>query len=160
MSRWRRFARFNAVSLAGVAVQLAVLRLLLAVAPDHLMTATAAAVAVTVVHNFAWHWRWTWRDHTSASGLLTTFGRFVLANGALSLAGNLLVTGALAAGTSASPTVANAAAIGACGLANFWLGHTRVFRPDGPARPGRPGGPAVRDRTTSVTRLWQAARGS
>jgi hypothetical protein len=51
--------------------------------------ATAVAVAGAVIHNFAWHRRWTWRDRAH-DRVVTAFVRFALANGAVSLAGNIM----------------------------------------------------------------------
>jgi putative flippase GtrA len=61
MQLFTRWAAFNAVGLAGVAVQLACLALLVH-AGSHYLAATALAVEAAVLHNFLWHQRWTWRD--------------------------------------------------------------------------------------------------
>ena len=53
MNQWARFARFNAVGTAGIAVQLATLWLLADVAHVHYLFATPAAVGAAVLHNFA-----------------------------------------------------------------------------------------------------------
>ena len=57
-----RWAKFNGVGLAGVAVQLTVLAALLAVTDLPLGVATALAVEATLLHNFVWHQQVTWRD--------------------------------------------------------------------------------------------------
>ena len=123
-----RFVRFNAVGALGIGVQLVTLWLLADVAQVHYLLATTAAVGLAVVHNFMWHWWWTWRDRTGAGSRTGAFVRFAVANGALSLVGNLGMMGTLVSGAHLSPVVANAAAIGACGLLNFWLGNEVVFR--------------------------------
>jgi putative flippase GtrA len=128
MNRGVRFLRFNTVGAAGIGVQLPVLWLLADVAHVHYLIATPAAVGLAVVHNFIWHWRWTWCDRTRAGGLTATFARFAIANGAVSLAGNLAVMVTLVSGAHVEPVVASAAAIGVCGLLNFWLGDAVVFR--------------------------------
>lgn len=125
MNRWRRFAAFNLVGLAGIAVQLAGVIVLTRAGVQYL-AATAAAVMISVVHNFAWHSLWTWRDRQSP--LAGTFARFVLANGTISLLGNLGVMATLVAGAGVPPVAANIAAIIVCGLVNFWLGDAVVFR--------------------------------
>ena len=127
MNPWLRFAQFNAVSAAGVGVQLSALWLLTDVAHLHYLVATPAAVGLAVVHNFVWHRVWTWRDRAKPGDLRTAFVRFVAANGTLSLAGNLGVMATLVSGADVNPVLANGVAIGVCGLLNFWLGNMLVF---------------------------------
>ncbi len=129
MSAWARFVRFNAVGALGITVQLSALWILVDRAQVNYVLATTAAVGLAVVHNFAWHWWWTWRDRAPAGGVAGTFVIFALANGAVSLAGNLGVMAVLVTGAHVSPVAANAAAIAVCGLLNFWLGNEVVFRP-------------------------------
>ena len=124
MNRGLRFLAFNIVGLGGVAVQLAALALLVAWGV-HYLAATAAAVLLSVVHNFLWHRLWTWRDRRGSAR--STFVRFVLANGAVSLAGNLGVMATLVDGAGMSPVAANLVSIAVCGLLNFWLGDAFVF---------------------------------
>ena len=123
-----RFVRFNIVGALGVGIQLAALWILADVARVHYMLATPAAVGLAVAHNFVWHWCWTWRDHAEAGGVSGAFVRFSLANGALSLAGNLGVMAVLVSVAHLGPVVANGIAIGVCGLLNFWLADEVVFR--------------------------------
>lgn len=128
MTRWHRFVRFNVVSAAGVVVQLATIAVLVHLAGADYLMATAAGVAVAVAHNFAWHARWTWRDRTaSTTGVAATFARFALANGAVSLVGNLILMAALVGAVGLPPVPANALAIAACGVVNFELGDRVVF---------------------------------
>ena len=128
MNTWLRFVRFNAVGAAGIGVQLAALWFLTSVACVHYMAATSAAVTLAVVHNFVWHWRWTWADRAGAGRPTALFVRFVAANGALSLGGNLVVMAVLVPYAHLGAVVANAIAIGVSGLVNFWVGDTVVFR--------------------------------
>jgi putative flippase GtrA len=128
MNPWMRFVRFNTVGAAGVGVQLVAVWLLADVAHVHYLLATPAAVGLAVVHNFIWHRRWTWYDRDKAGGIFAAFVRFAVANGALSLAGNLGVMATLVSGAHAQPVVANGVAISVCGLLNFWLGDAVVFR--------------------------------
>ena len=125
MNSWLRFLAFNVVGLGGVGVQLLSL-FLLTRAGLHYLPATAAAVSLSVVHNFVWHRCWTWRERPG--GRVKTFVRFALANGAVSLAGNLGVMATLVSGAGMNPIAANLAAIVVCGLLNFWLGDAIVFR--------------------------------
>jgi putative flippase GtrA len=128
MSPGLRFVRFNAVGAAGIGVQLAALSLLTGVMHVHYLTATSLAVGTAIVHNFVWHRRWTWAERAESQGAIAQFMRFAAANGVVSLAGNLVVMTALIPGAHLTPVVANGVAIGACGLLNFWLGDSVVFR--------------------------------
>ena len=58
----RHWARFNAVGLAGVAVQLTMLKLLHSGMGLDYLLATALAVQTAVLHNFFWHRKWTWAE--------------------------------------------------------------------------------------------------
>lgn len=125
---WIRFSRFQAVGALGVGLQLSLVAFLTESAGLEPFVATAAAVGVTLVHNFGWHQVWTWRGRaTGWAAIRRAFVRFALANGVLSLAGNVLITVALA-GIGVRPVLANAIAIAACGVINFWLGERVVFR--------------------------------
>ena len=127
--RWQRFVRFNLVGALGIGVQLGVLRFLLTSVRTPIVVATLAAVFAAIVHNFVWHLHWTWRDRSiRRTGGLAAFARFVVANGAVSLAGNVAIMAILAAGMGLPPLVANVIAIGVCGVVNFWMGDAFVFR--------------------------------
>ena len=90
--RWQRFVRFNLVGALGIGVQLGVLRFLLTSVRTPIVVATIAAVFAAIVHNFVWHLHWTWRDRSvRRAGVLAAFTRFVVANGAISLAGNVVI---------------------------------------------------------------------
>jgi putative flippase GtrA len=128
MSRWQRFARFNFVGALGIGVQLTGLWVLGEVGRAPYLVATAAAVSAAVVHNFLWHVWWTWRDRpTRGRAVALTFGRFVLANGLVSFAGNLIVMTLLVGGAGLPAVLANVIAIATCGVANFWLSDSLVF---------------------------------
>lgn len=128
MSLRLRFVRFNAVGAAGIGVQLAALWFLTNALHLHYFTATSAAVALAIVHNFVWHRRWTWADRADHGNSVAQFMRFAGTNGAVSLAGNLVMMTTLVSGAQMTPMAANVVAIGACGLLNFCLGDTVVFR--------------------------------
>jgi len=121
-----RAVRFAAVGALGVALQLAVLHLLASILGVPYILATAAAVAGAVIHNFAWHRRWTWRDR-SDDHVAKAFAKFALANGAVSLAGNVAAMAVLVGVISLPLVAANAIAIGVCGVLNFYLADTFVF---------------------------------
>jgi dolichol-phosphate mannosyltransferase len=128
MTPWRRFLRFNLVGALGIGVQLTGLWVLVEVGRAPYLVATAVAVSAAIVHNFLWHVWWTWRDRPARGrAVALRFGRFVLANGLVSFAGNLGVMTLLVGGAGLSALPANLIAIATCGLANFWLGDTVVF---------------------------------
>jgi putative flippase GtrA len=125
----RRFIRFNVASALGVGVQLGALWILMRGLHVGYLAATVVAVLAAVAHNFVWHWRWTWADRAiPLRGVPAALARFVAANGAVSLAGNVVVMALLVQGAGVPPVTANLAAIGGCGLLNYWLGDTVVFR--------------------------------
>lgn len=138
---WLTFARFNVVGALGIAVQLAVIALLTTVAGMPYLPATAIAVGAAIAHNFVWHVRWTWQTPArSRTALQRAFTRFVLANGAVSMAGNLAVMAALAGAAGIPPVPANVVAIAASGVLNFVLADRWVFRnPGASARWPAPG---------------------
>ncbi len=122
-----RWLRFNAVGLLGMALQLGLLAALNHWLPGHPLLWTALALETTVLHNFLWHRRYTWRTRGRWWPQLL---RFHAANGAVSLAGNLLLVRLL---VQTLPVVAsNLVAIVCCSLANFALGHLWAFRPPDP----------------------------
>jgi putative flippase GtrA len=124
----RRFLRFNLVGVAGFAVQIAALALLVHLGA-HYLAATALAVEAAVLHNFFWHERWTWRDRPAdGRGRLDRLFRFHALNGVISLAGNLLLMRWLV-GTLGVPAVpANLLSVLACALVNFLATDRMVFR--------------------------------
>jgi putative flippase GtrA len=132
---WRslgvRWLKFNAVGAAGVIVQLVALALLVSGLGLNYLVATALAVEAAVLHNFFWHQRFTWADRTSA-GLRQTLGRllrFHLANGALSILGNLVLMRLLVGRFRLNYLLANLLTIAACSIANFLASHRFVFVP-------------------------------
>jgi putative flippase GtrA len=137
-----RYLRFNAVGVAGFVVQLAVVWFLSCVTSGFGRTwqagaITAIAVEAAILHNFYWHERWTWADRPSAGrARLERLVRFHLANGLVSIGGNLAVVlflSPVAFGFSRtfSPAsglvAANAIAALICSLANFAAGDRLVF---------------------------------
>ncbi len=122
--------RFSAVGLAGAALQLAVLALLVRVSGLEYLAATALAVEAALLHNFAWHEKWTWRDRQAlALGVrCARLWKFHATNGLTSIAGNVLVMRVLAGGLGMPVLPANAVAIIACSSVNFLLSHVWVFR--------------------------------
>jgi putative flippase GtrA len=122
----QRILRFYAVGSAGIAVQLSVLAFLTSCLHLNYLVATALAVEIAVIHNFAWHDRWTWPGGPAYNRLLR-FGRFHLSTGAISIVGNVLITGILVAITGMPYLPANLVAIAAASVANFLAGEWYVF---------------------------------
>ena len=126
----RRWLKFHFVGALGIGVQLAALSLLTRAGLWYL-AATALAVEAAVVHNFVWHERMTWRDRATPGfdvrRLLGRFLRFQMANGLISLLGNLLVMRLLVGALHLPVLWANVAAIAACGLVNFLVSDRLVF---------------------------------
>jgi putative flippase GtrA len=121
---------FNGVGALGVVLQLGMLALLVRVADAPYLWATAAAVELTLLHNFVWYERWTWSDRRAPSVpvLLQRLGHFHLANGTVSLAGNLMLMRVLTGSHHVDPILANFAAILCCSVANFAASELLVFR--------------------------------
>ncbi len=124
------WARFNVVGWIGVLVQLAVLTVLVRAFEVNYLLATTFAVEAAVLHNFAWHELWTWADLGSSgcAALLIRLGRFHLANGLISIAGNLLLMSVLVGRVHLHAVTANICAILVCSSLNFFLSHFWVFR--------------------------------
>ena len=118
----RRWLRFNAVGIAGFAVQMAVLAELLR-AGLGAVPATALSVEAAVLHNFFWHRRWTFR---APRAVLPALLRFHVLNGAVSLAGNTLLAWLFVA-SGVSPFAAGVLAVGLCSIVNFLLAGRFVF---------------------------------
>jgi putative flippase GtrA len=127
---FQRWIKFNGVGALGIAVQLGVLALLVRNTGVHYLWATAVAVEAAVLHNFLWHERWTWRARRSGSGrqALARLTRFHLLNGAISLAGNVLLMRILAGSLQMDPLAANIIAIMICSIVNFAAGELLVFK--------------------------------
>lgn len=128
MTRAERAVRFGGVGLLGVAVQLAAITLLADGADLHYALATPAAVGAALVHNFLWHRRWTWRDRQTTGSAAAEFGRFVAANGLVSLAGNTLLMALLVGVAGLATLPANVLSIAACTVVNFHVADSLVFQ--------------------------------
>jgi len=127
---FRTWLKFNAVGIIGVGVQLAALAILrTAIGVDYLV-ATFLAVEAAVLHNFIWHERWTWveRKRQEAGGVIGRLFRFHLANGLISIAGNLVLMWLLVSRLHLHYFLANLIAIGTCSIVNFFASDRLVFR--------------------------------
>jgi dolichol-phosphate mannosyltransferase len=119
---------FNVVGALGILVQIGSLWLLVHAGGIQYLAATAVATELAVLHNFAWHRAWTWSDRpTSLPGWLWRLGRFHVANGAVSLCGNVVLMAMLVGWLGIPVLPANLLAIAACSIANFFLGDGFVF---------------------------------
>ena len=123
MNLFARWVRFNLVGAMGMAVQLGALALFSRFDGGHYLVASAAAVELAVLHNFAWHLRVTWPDRRSDSGVLGQLLRFHLANGAVSLLGNLVLMRLLVGNAHLPVLIANCVAIVCCSSVYVGLGH-------------------------------------
>ena len=124
-----RWGKFNFVGGIGIGVQLAALALLRSALHLDYLLATGLAVEAAVIHNFLWHERFTWRDRPSVLAWqpLMRFVKFNASNGAVSIAGNMLIMRALVGELGINYVPANLAAIAACSLVNFLLSDWFVF---------------------------------
>lgn len=131
-SRLARWLKFNFVGAVGIGVQFAGLWLLKGVVHLDYLVATAVAVEAAVLHNFVWHERFTWADRTTTRvrswrGSLLRLLRFQLANGAVSIAGNLALMKVMVGLGHLNYLAANAIAIALCSVANFLVSDEWVF---------------------------------
>lgn len=126
MNTFVRWCKFNLVGAMGVGVQLGSLALLNRWSGGHYLVASAVALEVTLLHNFLWHLHYTWRDRREGQ-VFVQLVRFQLSNGAVSMAGNLLLMRVLVHGAHLPVLLANGTAILCCSIANFVLGHRWAF---------------------------------
>jgi putative flippase GtrA len=126
----RRWWRFNLVGAIGIVVQLATLFLLKSVFHCDYLLATGFAIEAAVINNFLWHERYTWADWLLPSWQKSPLRllRFNLANGGISIAGNLALMKGLVGVAHMNYLEANAIAIVVCCLANFLVSDEWVFQ--------------------------------
>jgi len=128
-STFRVWLKFNTVGLLGMGFQLIALALLKGGLGLNYLAATLIAVESAVLHNFIWHERWTWWERTrrNASGVLGRLFRFHMANGLISIVGNLALMWLLVSRLHVHYLVANVTAIAACAILNFLASDRLVF---------------------------------
>ena len=124
----RRLA-FVTVGTLGLGVQLSVLHLLTSWSGLDYRAGTILAVEVALLHNFLWHERWTWADRiTPFRGAVgRRLARFHLANGLISIAGNVLLTTVLVTVFALHYLAANLLAVAGCVVLNFLAADRLVF---------------------------------
>ena len=110
-------------------MQFTALFLLKSVLHFNYLAATAIAVEAAVVHNFVWHEQFTWADRVQCSWphSLPRLLRFNLANGGVSILGNLALMRVMVGQGDMNYLLANAIAITMCSVANFLVSETWVF---------------------------------
>jgi len=129
VSGLRHWLKFNAVGVIGVGVQLGSLAVFKTFLEVDYLAATLIAVEAAILHNFIWHERWTWNDRTrNQSGVLRRLLRFNMANGAISLGGNVAMMWLLVSQARLHYLLANLLAIAICSLANFFVSDRLVFQ--------------------------------
>jgi putative flippase GtrA len=126
----RRWLRFNLIGATGIVVQLAMLFLLRSILHCNYLLATAFAVEAAVINNFLWHECYTWADRVRPSWRESPLRllRFNLANGGISIAGNLALMKILVGLAHMNYLASDAIAIVGCCLANFLVSDEWVFR--------------------------------
>jgi putative flippase GtrA len=133
-NRLIRWLKFNLVGAIGIVAQFAALFFLKTICHIDYLLATAFAVEAAVVHNFVWHEQFTWADrierHVESRwrATLRRFARFNLANGAVSILGNVSLMQVLAGWGRLNYLLANAIAIALCSVGNFLVSDAWVFR--------------------------------
>lgn len=130
-SKVLRWWKFNLVGALGIVVQFTALFLLKSLLQLHYLIATALAVEAAVLHNFFWHERFTWADRSLLPSRRQSTGRlmrFHLANGAVSIIGNLALMKVMVGEGYMNYLVANGIAICLCAVANFLVSEEWVFR--------------------------------
>jgi putative flippase GtrA len=129
-SQLHRWIAFNAVGAMGFAVQMSALYLLAHFAGLHYLPATALAVETAVVHNFIWHENWTWVDRPKGgrTGWVKRLVCFHLANGIVSIAGNVLLMRLFVGTLKMHYLAASVLSLALCAVLNFMAGDRLVFR--------------------------------
>jgi putative flippase GtrA len=125
----RHWLKFNTVGFLGMGVQLVSLTALKAGMGVNYLTATLLAVETAILHNFIWHERWVWVDRTRyrSDGVLFRLMRFNMANGLISLMGNLLLMWLFVEKVHLHYLFANIIAIGMCATINFVVSDRLIF---------------------------------
>jgi len=165
MTERARWLRFNAVGVAGFAVQMLTLAALERWFAVPAGVAVTVAVLAAVSHNFLWHEHVTWPGQPN-EGRWRRWLSFNVSTGAVSVATNLIVTTIVAAATGASLLVSNVMAVVSASLVNFWVSDRAVFNRNtarGAEFPDRPSPYAVgsgREWTADGTTSSRADRGS
>jgi putative flippase GtrA len=129
-STFKRWLNFNAVGALGIIVQIGFLWLFVSGVKLGYLPATGLAVEAAVLHNFIWHEHWTWADRTKDrnGGFMRRLLCFHVANGLVSLTGNLVLMQLLVEKLGLHYMPANLLAVAICAALNFMAGDRVVFR--------------------------------
>ena len=130
-----RWLKFNFVGGIGVAVQFAALFLLKSEFHFHYLWATVIAVEAALMHNFIWHEQFTWADRMRPAwstqirlrSSIRRLLRFNLANGAVSIVGNVALMRVMVGEGHMNYLAANGIAIVLCSVANFVVSDAWAF---------------------------------
>ena len=125
-----RWGVFNAVGILGFVLQLGLLFSLKRGLSMNYLAATALAVEAAVLHNFVWHEHVTWSDVISPfrQGVWSRLQRFHVANGLISIIGNLGFSWVLVEHLRFPYLIANVISVVICSLLNFFASDRFVFR--------------------------------
>lgn len=130
----QRVVPFVAVGVLGFGVQIAALHALVSLARWPWLPATLLSVEAAILHNFLWHEQWTWIDRTitpdtaASNRRLKRLARFHVANGLVSIAGNIALMAWLVGVLALAPVPANTIAVIATSFVNFLVADRWVFR--------------------------------
>lgn len=136
-STFARWMKFNFVGAIGIGVQFAALFLMKSVLGFNYLIATVIAVEVAVLHNFVWHERFTWADRVVNEqkgrwkASLNRLVRFNVANGAVSILGNVSLMKVMVGEGHMNYLAANGIAIAVCSAVNFVVSDAWVFEARG-----------------------------
>ena len=130
VSPFYRWIVFNAVGAMGFTLQMSLLFLMVHFAGLHYLLSTALAVEAAILHNFFWHEKWTWVDRSRAhkTGWVKRLVCFHLANGIVSLTGNILLMRFFVGTLGMHYVPANGIALVLCAILNYFAGDRLVFR--------------------------------
>jgi putative flippase GtrA len=125
----KRWIMFNSVGAVGFALQIVTLWILVTGIRMKPLLATGVAVETAVLHNFFWHENWTWADRTkrTGGGLLRRLLAFHMANGFISLAGNLVLMQLFVEELGLHYLLSNIISVSICAILNFAAGDRLVF---------------------------------
>jgi putative flippase GtrA len=126
----KRWLVFNSVGAMGIIVQIAVLWVLASGFQIGYLLATGLAVEAAILHNFFWHEHWTWVDRTKNCnrGIMKRFLYFHMANGVISLIGNIVLMQFFVERLGVHYMPANLLSVAICSMLNFLAGNNLVYR--------------------------------
>lgn len=125
----QRLVAFYSIGALGMGVQLFTVWALTDLAGLNYLASTAVGVEVAVLHNFLWHERWIWSDRNApfSGPVFSRLARFHVANGLLSLLGNVAFTALFVTAWGTEYLAANVLSIAMCSVLNFLAADRLVF---------------------------------